>query len=509
MAPSWRILSSFTFSLAALFIVQPCLVGAQCDIPPLTLTWANLSVTQDGLGVARGIELGIGTPHQIFAFRPSTTLNNTRINNVVNCGSATNDSCIGGLGGAFDSTKSTSYAVSIKSQWNGSQIDDEDDTGGYVYFNDDVAFQENGHVDGFPLVMDSEVWGGIQSGLPLGTNSSFLRAAVAGGVAPSQVFGLWSGSRGIDPHDGLLVVGGYDRARVDPASNFTTFPIGEWSLERACPLQVTVTNLTYQDRPLIPDGSDELIACIEPSTQRFVFPPAIAQAFGVYTGQNETAYPGKMHYNVSNRPMGDLVVTLAGGYQSTIPNKELFAPLRGSDQYGRYAITNDSTLEASISDTRASDPGDVDSTLGGLFLTFNYLLVDYAKSEFQLAPAVAADAKDVSPDPTVICTPTNTTPASPTPTPEKSTNTGAIAGGVVGGVAGLALLGTIGFLLFRRNRRAKEGPPVSEIDGQPHSPVQQVSRQPSEMMTHEAAPVHEMPATRYPSFRKPESRGWR
>jgi hypothetical protein len=163
MAPSWRILSSFTFSLAALFIVQPCLVGAQCDIPPLTLTWANLSVTQDGLGVARGIELGIGTPHQIFAFRPSTTLNNTRINNVVNCGSATNDSCIGGLGGAFDSTKSTSYAVSIKSQWNGSQIDDEDDTGGYVYFNDDVAFQENGHVDGFPLVMDSEVWGGKNS----------------------------------------------------------------------------------------------------------------------------------------------------------------------------------------------------------------------------------------------------------------------------------------------------------------------------------------------------------
>ena len=59
MAPSWRILSSFTFSLAALFIVQPCLVGAQCDIPPLTLTWANLSVTQDGLGVARGIELGM------------------------------------------------------------------------------------------------------------------------------------------------------------------------------------------------------------------------------------------------------------------------------------------------------------------------------------------------------------------------------------------------------------------------------------------------------------------
>ncbi|CAN9328871.1 unnamed protein product [Alternaria alternata] len=335
MAPSWRMLSSFTFSLAALFSVQPSLVGAQCDIPPLTLTWANLSVTQDGLGVARGIELGIGTPHQIFAFRPSTTLNNTRINN----------------------------------------IDDEDDTGGYVYFNDDVAFQENGHVDGFPLVMDQR---GIQSGLPLGTNSSFLRAAVAGRVAPSQVFGLWSSSRGIDPHDGLLVVGGYDRARVDPASSFTTFPIGEWSLERACPLQVTVTNLTYQDRPLIPDGSDELIACIEPSTQRFVFPPAIAQAFGVYTGQNETAYPGKMHYNVSNRPMGDLVVTLAGGYQSTIPIRSC----------SRHYVGLISTVVMPSPTTARSKP--------------RYLIPEQAtqgilpKSELKLAPAVAADAKDVA-----------------------------------------------------------------------------------------------------------------
>jgi hypothetical protein len=164
MSLSWLRLSSFLLILATLSIVQPSLITAQCDIPPLTLTWSNITVTQDGLGVARGIELGIGTPHQIFAFRPSTTLNNTRINNVINCGSAGNDSCIGSLGGAFDAPKSTSYAVSIKSQWNGSQIDDEGSTGAYVYFNDDVVFQENGNVDGFPLVMDSEVWGGKSSG---------------------------------------------------------------------------------------------------------------------------------------------------------------------------------------------------------------------------------------------------------------------------------------------------------------------------------------------------------
>ena len=81
---------------------------------------------------------------------------------------------------------------------------------------------------------------GAQSGLPLGTNSSFLRAAVAGGVAPSQVFGLWPGSRSVNPQDGLLVIGGYDRSRM--SSNFTQFPVGQWSLRRACPLQVNIAS---------------------------------------------------------------------------------------------------------------------------------------------------------------------------------------------------------------------------------------------------------------------------
>ena len=350
---------------------------------------------------------------------------------------------------------------------------------------------------------------GSQSGLPLGTNSSFLRAAVAGGVAPSQAFGLWSGSRGIDPRDGLLVVGGYDRARVNSSFNFTAFSVGKWNLDRACPLQVTITNLTYSGLSLMAAGSDGIAACIEPSTQRFVFPPTIATTFATYTGHNETLYPNKMHYNVSNRPTGDLTITLSGGYQTTISNKELFAPLRGSDKNGRYAIINSSIVEAGIADTRKTDPGDVDNTLGGLFLTFNYLFVDYSKNEFKLAPAVAADAKNVSPDPTVICTPSSTpsVPPSPSPKPSEppkksSKNVGAIAGGVVGGLAGVALLGALAFILLRRRRKVHASV-VGEMDSQSHGTV---SRQPSEMMALEVAPVHEMPTiqSRHTSFRKPD-----
>ena len=121
---------------------------------------SNITVTQDGLGVTRGIELGVGSPHQVFSFRPATTLNNTRINNVLNCGSASNDSCIGSLGGGFDTTKSKTYTLSIKSQWNGSATDQESSTSSYVYFNDNVGFQSQGDVNGYPLVMESQEFAG-------------------------------------------------------------------------------------------------------------------------------------------------------------------------------------------------------------------------------------------------------------------------------------------------------------------------------------------------------------
>ncbi|OCL11299.1 acid protease [Glonium stellatum] len=483
------------------------LAAAQCDISPLQLTWSNTTVSNDGLAVTRGIEVGIGTPNQIFAFRPATTLNNTRINNVLGCVSAANDSCVGGEGGVFDSSKSSTYEVSIKAQWNGSQIDQESSTGAYVYFNDVVDFQSNGHVRGFPLVMDSEP--GSQSGLPLGTNSSFLRAAVMGGVAPSTAFGLWTGSRSVAPVDGLLVIGGYDQARV--AGPFTSFPIGNWSLSRSCPLQVTVSQVTYAGISLFANSSETMNACIEPSTQRNVFTPDVATAFGRVTSQNSSAYSG-MDYPINQRPTGDLTITLSNGYNTTITNFELFAPLRGSDQYGRYAIVNNSVIEAGVADNRKASPSSVLPTLGGLFLTFNYLIVDYEKSEFRLAPAVPSNEEVPSSNITAICTPTPTPTPSSSPTPSSppsatstskssSKNVGAIAGGTVGGVIGFALLCGLAFFSFRRYRRHRDS--VNSANSL-RSPVSQI---PSELAAREEPkPIHEMPTSRQASVRRTEGR---
>lgn len=141
------ILSSIPLAIAA---------SGNCSVAPLSLPWSNVTVSTNGVAVTRGIELGIGTPNQIFSLRPSTTLNNTRLSNVLDCVSEANTSCVGGKGGVYDSSKSSSFVVSIKDRWNGSAADTETATGSYVYFNDVMEFQSNGTVWGFPLVEDSD-----------------------------------------------------------------------------------------------------------------------------------------------------------------------------------------------------------------------------------------------------------------------------------------------------------------------------------------------------------------
>jgi LPXTG-motif cell wall-anchored protein len=136
-------------------------------------------------------------------------------------------------------------------------------------------------------------------------------------------------------------------------------------------------------------------------------------------------------------------------------------------------------------------------------------MVDYAKGEFNLAPAVSDDLTKVPPQIATVCTPTSTPSPSPSSsgTPQKESHTGAIAGGVVGGVAGLALIGVAAFLLFRRRKKAQQGIASSELSSDP-APAS-VQRQMSEMESPTSPPfvdtaVHEMPTsnTRHNSVRQ-------
>ena len=143
-----------------LWTLRVTAVSVDCSVPPLSLPWSNITVSKDGVAVSRGIELGIGTPNQVFSFRPSTTVNNTRVANVHTCGSEANTSCVGAKGGVFDSSQSSSFVLSLKTRWNGSATDSEGDTGAYVYFNDVMDFQAKGSLLGYPMAEDSVLYDG-------------------------------------------------------------------------------------------------------------------------------------------------------------------------------------------------------------------------------------------------------------------------------------------------------------------------------------------------------------
>lgn len=123
------------------------------DAPPLELAWSNVTVSESGRALSRGIELGIGTPPQVFSLRPAINNDNTWVFNIAGCGSKANDSCIGFQGGAYDPQNSSTYRLSTKNAWNGTHgTDIEFDS--HLYFNDDIIFGSNGSVLGYPMFME-------------------------------------------------------------------------------------------------------------------------------------------------------------------------------------------------------------------------------------------------------------------------------------------------------------------------------------------------------------------
>jgi hypothetical protein len=173
-------------------------------------------------------------------------------------------------------------------------------------------------------------------------------------------------------------------------------------------------------------------------------------------------------YPASDPPTGNLSVTLKNGYKTTIPTEDLFVYPRLYNTTG-YQISNNTVLIPEV--LNQTNNGYV-LDWGIPYLTMNYLIADYARSQIQLAPAIRTDFANQGGGYLLqaICDPsepTSTTTSSKTATatappitssaaplpPPKGSNTGAIVGGVVGGILGLILVVGVLALLFYRSRK--------------------------------------------------------
>lgn len=436
------------------------------------LPWTNVTVTTDQKAITRGIQLSMGTPPQIVSLRPSTADDVLYVVNRAQCAPEYNASCIGSFGGVFDYSTSKTFQQVPEGQWNGT-IESNPNQLSFVHFNDLLTFG-NASVYGYPAIYDEPGYGG-QGVLPLGWGSDFLRSGVEDGSIPSTVFGLWTGSRSTShPVDGSLVLGGYDTTRVK--GDLTEFT----ALEK-CEMCVVITDLSYEDESgstnLFSNSSESLQVNLQPSQRVLYVPQNVWQNFKTATGGVYNA--SYLTYPADNVPTGNLSVTLQNGYKTTIPAEELFYYPRGYDDNGVYTVINNTyqitTLVNTTNDGYVMD-------WGIPFLTMNYIVGDYKRGKFKMAPAIRTDfsnqgggyALQASCDPLTSATPTATGSSTATagsaaetstavaPTPSHSSNIGPIVGGVVGGVLGLILIvGGLALLFYRMRRRrnsASDGP---------------------------------------------------
>ncbi|RMZ84113.1 hypothetical protein DV738_g707, partial [Chaetothyriales sp. CBS 135597] len=450
-----------------------------CDNPaePLLLAITNNTVTEDGASFARGIAIGLGNPQQVLSLLPAVADSDLFVFNAADCESSSDNACIVSKGGVFDPAESETYVVTTESQWNGTESTVEN-PGSFIFFNDELRYGSDGVAYGFPAFLN-QPGHGSQAALPLGANSTFLRAVYESGQAPSQVWGLWTGTRNIyEPEEGLLVIGGYDRARVD--GPWTVFPTYE-----GCPTCVTVVDITYVSEggstSLMANSNDYLDIGLEPFTSGLSLPQDMFESFAAATGATFDSTYQLLTYPIDDPPTGNLSVTFSDGYQTTIPSQELFLRPSTYDAEGIYTVINESILISAT--TNDTSPGYV-ASWGMPILTMNYILVDHEYQEWKIAPALREPASSIgSPLIATICA---SAPSSSTtrPSPGPKSHVGAIVGGVVGGVLGLALI-LLGFGYFfwrskRKNRAAKQAtqptaPPAYAPDQELNSPKPAVS----------------------------------
>jgi hypothetical protein len=307
----------------------------------------------------------------------------------------------------------------------------------------------------------------------LGPNSSFIQTLLDVQAAPSRLLGLFFGStsqtRGVD---GNLTIGGYDKARVGGAwTNFTTQAD---YLNNSCPLQVLVKdvrlNNIHGSFSLIADSEAAVPACVDPLQNQFTFTQTMYDPFA-----NLTAHPvnpaeaggsnfTQQTYPRENEPLiGNLTVELSNGFTTVIPHYEFVSQERGTDAEGKYAVLNTSRIMVRAGTMSDNSGGMV---LGGVYLSLNYLLVDYANQMFHLAPAAIGELDDQDYEIVKVCGSASFdgTDNSIGPVRTKST-IGSIVGGVLGGL--VAVAAGLGLISYLRRRRSTPCLNTGEISAAP------------------------------------------
>lgn len=308
---------------------------------------------------------------------------------------------MGRSGGVFYIERSATWQAAPDGAWNGSTTDPTVQYKNVLFGWDTAVLSGDVEIPGFPLVVWSASNSLNRTALGLGSNSSALHAFVEAELFPKlpQQIGIYMGSRSeLYGEDGEIILGGYDKSRVN--GSFTWFPIAQRSPDLECPLQIMVDDVILKNingsQSLMPDSSSQIPMCQDPIQNAFTFPTALYNRWEELTQHPDTQpSDGSPPYTDQTYPwekevlIGELTLHISNSrgdtFESTIPHHEMVSHERGSDSQGKYSVINATRAMSAVGSPTTGILGQ--ALFGGVFLSHNYLFIDYERGEFGLAPA--------------------------------------------------------------------------------------------------------------------------
>ncbi|KJX95150.1 aspartic-type endopeptidase like protein [Zymoseptoria brevis] len=452
-----------------------------CAPYPVAIPIRNVTLS-NGI-VAPGLEISIGTPPQPLALTVDPVLNNAFIYGTNGfCGNVTDSpSCRATRGGFYDPELSSS-----DSQWDnvvaagGSKTDGDMDVPS-KWASDSLILNDNTTLDNFPIAIAQFGIGGGYEGrsrLSMGENSTLLNTLKSSQRILSSTWSIFWGLHGAnapDQSEGIVVLGGYDSAKVQGSSSFTGSLVNTEVCATGATVSITGLDVRYPNGTRYslfdgtgPSNEDALNACLDPiSPSVMVMPRAYYERLmGSCNCGSETRSFGVDFFNFlydKSEPTfeGDLVIGIQNALEITIPNSQLLIPEVTIGENGQRQA-NASFDELLINSNQEINLKDTPK-LGRQFLSMAMLMMNHDAGTFTLWPAqpstdqslvAVGEQGESSKSFCAASSPTTTAEngnGKPDPKPEPKP-VGAIAGGTVGGVAVLAGF-ILGAVFLRRRRR--------------------------------------------------------
>ncbi|KAI3395352.1 hypothetical protein diail_1408 [Diaporthe ilicicola] len=505
---------------------------SSCNTVPISLRVGNVTLANNQ--VARGVDLGIGTPSQSMAFLPQWPLNNSFVYgtsgycDAVMSGWA-DDGCTTFRGSAYNPTTSSTEKGGDDSEFASDSAGTYPDT---TRVTDTVVVTSNLTLEDFPLGVVLTDWGEQgyhpQAALGLGSNSTVLSVLLASNAIASRTWSWFWGLNGPSPStqlDGNLVLGGYDKAKVrgtgySQALSTATDRCASGMLVTLADIRLNFVNGTTAS--IFPsDASAALAACLDPAYPTLMTVPLYPYWTNFETLTNSSATGRStglnffdMRYDVGQTPFdGDITIQLSSGLAVRVPNSQYIGPDVAIDRTTGALIANQTAPSIAINALQSGNSDDM-ITIGRNFFSAAYIMTSYDTKSFTMWEAnptsnqnlVAVDesGNEISSCAGGNATATVTAGGGATQTGSRSstsgsgstngnTRVGAIVGGTIGGVAVVAaLIGVAAFLAIRR-KPAHAGTRQAELCGDGFTRRDEHTADSQRHALHPAAPDHAVP----------------